>query len=221
MPRVPDHVDEGAAGGALALLHAALLAAERRAATLAELSGVLGSTRDPLALVQRAVDLVARATGAVGAFVYLWDRASERLVLKAATEGRQRPYVDAIGLRLGEGVTGWAALMRRHAVINRGLQDDPRFITLPGLGEAEFRSMLAAPILVAGDDILGVFALYSLVEDGFSDDDVSLVDEVATILASGGAGILITHSRTVAASTDRVYALDGRSLRPIGPGDAM
>ena len=32
------------------------------------------------------------------------------------------------------------------------------------------------------------------------------------VLASGGAGILITHSHMVAASADRVYALDGRSL---------
>jgi putative ABC transport system ATP-binding protein len=39
------------------------------------------------------------------------------------------------------------------------------------------------------------------------------------VLAGGGAGILITHSRTVAASADRVYVLDGRSLRSAGAGD--
>ncbi|MEP7311756.1 MAG: ABC transporter ATP-binding protein [Pseudomonadota bacterium] len=33
------------------------------------------------------------------------------------------------------------------------------------------------------------------------------------IVASGGAGILITHSQAVAESADRVYVLDGRSLR--------
>jgi len=40
------------------------------------------------------------------------------------------------------------------------------------------------------------------------------------VLASGGAGILITHSRTVAASADRVHVLDGRRLRIAEPAEA-
>jgi putative ABC transport system ATP-binding protein len=39
------------------------------------------------------------------------------------------------------------------------------------------------------------------------------------VLASGGAGILITHSRTVAASAGRVLVLDGRSLRAADPAE--
>jgi len=35
------------------------------------------------------------------------------------------------------------------------------------------------------------------------------------LAARGGAGILITHSPTVAASADRRYLLDGRSLRQL------
>jgi len=35
------------------------------------------------------------------------------------------------------------------------------------------------------------------------------------LTAAGGAGILITHSPAVAASADRRYLLDGRSLRPM------
>jgi len=38
------------------------------------------------------------------------------------------------------------------------------------------------------------------------------------VLASGGAGIVITHSRSVAATADRAYVLDGRSLRRVDPG---
>lgn len=40
------------------------------------------------------------------------------------------------------------------------------------------------------------------------------------IAASGGAGILITHSLTVAESADCIYVLDGRSLVPRAPGAA-
>ena len=35
------------------------------------------------------------------------------------------------------------------------------------------------------------------------------------IKAEGGAGLLVTHSRAAAATADRAYALDGRSLRPL------
>lgn len=37
------------------------------------------------------------------------------------------------------------------------------------------------------------------------------------IKADGGAGLLITHSYAAAASADRAYALDGRTLRPLPP----
>jgi len=41
------------------------------------------------------------------------------------------------------------------------------------------------------------------------------------IRAAGGAGIVITHSRAVAATADRVFLLDGRSLRRVDPGAAV
>lgn len=181
----PLPVDTSLSGDAHALLHKALLTAERRAATLAELSRALATVRDPLALAQRAVELVAHATGAVGAFVYLWDPLRERLVLRAATDGLSREFVDSIALRMGEGVIGWAALMRRQAVINEGLQEDPRFLVYPGVGDTEYRSMLVTPIRVAGGVVVGVFVLHAHVEHAFAVDDANLVDEVATLVASG------------------------------------
>src|SRR5262245_45962729 len=77
-----------------------LVAAERRGQTLAELNRLLAQSRDPIALAQRAVDLVMRATGAAGTFVYLWDPEIERLVLRVATTGRQAAHVGHIQLRL-------------------------------------------------------------------------------------------------------------------------
>lgn len=64
-----------------------LVAAERRAATLAELNRILVEGRDPLELAQRAVDLVMRAAGAAGSYVFLWDPSIERLVLRVASTG--------------------------------------------------------------------------------------------------------------------------------------
>lgn len=169
----------------VAALRLALAAAERRAAALAELTALVSGGRHPLELAQRAVELTARTTRADGAFVYLWDRDDEQLVLRVATEGVQRGHVGQIRLRLGEGVTGWTALMRQTVVIPSAPENDPRFKPYPQLRESAFKSMVAVPIVAPGEEVLGVFTLYARGEDAFVDSDVSLATEVGRLLASG------------------------------------
>ncbi len=60
--------------------------------------------RDPLALAQRGVEVTARATRAAGAFVYLWDRDTDQLVLRAATAGFHQGHIGRVRRRMGEGV---------------------------------------------------------------------------------------------------------------------
>jgi putative methionine-R-sulfoxide reductase with GAF domain len=169
-----------------------LVAVERRAKTLAELNRLLSQGPDPLGLAQRAVDLVMRATGADGTFVYLWDPEVERLVLRVATEGHNRAHVGQIQLRLGEGVTGWSALMRQTVMLDDDIQRDPRFVGFAELDEDRFRSMIAVPIVVVGGDVLGVFSLYGTRPGCFSSHDVDLATEVGSLLASA-----LIHAETV------------------------
>ncbi|RZT07711.1 GAF domain-containing protein [Mycobacterium sp. BK558] len=176
----------------LELMTRRLIAAERRAQTLAELNRLLAQGRDPLPFAQRAVDLVMRATGASGTYVYLWDSQLERLVLRVSTTGSQAAHVDEIALRLGEGVTGWSALMRQTVVIHDDLHTDPRFAPVAILDEERFRSMVAVPIVVSGGDVLGVFSLWSTSPSTFAPHDVDLATEVGGLLASG-----LLQARTV------------------------
>lgn len=169
----------------LQALRRALATAERRAATLAELTALMSEGRDALALAQRAVELTARATKAAGAYVYLWDRDEERLVLRVATEGWQRRAIDEIRLRMGEGITGWSALMRQPVLVANDPTKDPRFKPFPELRETSFKSMIAVPIVAPGEEVLGVFSLYAPGEDAFHDADVNLATEVGSLLASG------------------------------------
>ncbi|MFI9629382.1 helix-turn-helix domain-containing protein [Streptomyces sp. NPDC052042] len=170
-----------------------LVAVERRAKMLAELNRLLSQGRDPLALAQRAVDLVMRATEAYGTYVYLWDPESQRLVMRVATTGRVAAHVDRIQLRLGEGITGWSALMRQTVVLHDDIQLDPRFVGFPGLeAEDAFRSMVAVPIAVPGGDLLGVFTLYSERPGAFDTHHVDLATEVGSLLASG-----LVHAETM------------------------
>jgi GAF domain-containing protein len=169
----------------LATLRESLALAERRAATLAELTALMSEGRDPLALAQRSVELTARATRAAGAFVYLWDRDTQRLVLQVATEGWQRAHLGTIQLRMGEGITGWSALMRQTVVIPKDHLKDPRSRPFPELRESSFKSMIAVPIVAPGEEVLGVFSLYAPREDAFTSTDVNLATEVGSLLASG------------------------------------
>lgn len=162
-----------------------LAASERRAATFADLTALMNEGRDPLALAQRGVEVTARATRAAGAFVYLWDRDAEQLVLRAATAGFHQAHIGRVRLRMGEGVTGWVALMRQAVTIADAPYKDPRFLPFPGLRETAFQSMIAVPIVAPGEDVLGVFTLYANDKHFFHASDVSLATEVGALLASG------------------------------------
>jgi putative methionine-R-sulfoxide reductase with GAF domain len=141
--------------------------------------------QDPLALAQRAVDLVARATDSGGVFVYLWDEQEQVLVLSVGTAGVQSQQVGRVTLRLGEGVTGWAALKKQSVVLNRDIQNDPRFMTIPELQEEDFNSMLVVPIVAPQGTLLGVFSLWSYQEDTFTWESKLIAEEVGRLLASG------------------------------------
>ena len=179
----PEVVEQPAAD--LEELRELLAASERRAATFAELTALMNEGRDPLALAQRGVEVTARATRAAGAFVYLWDRDTDQLVLRAATAGFHQGQIGRVRLRMGEGVTGWVALMRQSVTIPDAPYKDPRFRAFPGLREKAFQSMIAVPIVAPGEEVLGVFTLYANDKHFFHPSDVSLATEVGALLASG------------------------------------
>ncbi len=71
------------------------------------------------------------------------------------------------------------------------------------------RALVHRPRLVLADEPTGNL------DPRTATDVLQLLRE--RILEAGGAGILITHSRAVADTADRTYALDGRTLTPLAP----
>ncbi|WP_311258479.1 helix-turn-helix domain-containing protein [Microbacterium sp. WCS2018Hpa-9] len=159
--------------------------AERRAAVLSQLVVLLTQGRSPAELADEAVRLVAAATDTAAVFLYLWDEEQERLVLRVAGDVPQQIGVDEIRLRLGEGISGWAALRQKSVIINSHPREDPRFIGVDRIDEDEFNSVLAAPIADEQSQLRGVFALYSRKENAFGDDELAIAVEVGRLLASG------------------------------------
>jgi signal transduction histidine kinase len=77
---------------------------------------------------------------------------------------------DEVSLRLGQGITGWVAFHGRPQLI-KDVASDPRYISI----RKEVRSEMAAPMVEAGGQILGVINVDSDRLGGFNDDDLALL----------------------------------------------
>lgn len=158
--------------------------AQRRASVLSELVRLFTSGNDPLSMATEAVELVADATGATSVFVYFWEPEIERLVLRIVTQADVTRGLGSVQLGLGEGITGWSALHRKPIVLSRAIAKDPRFVERVGVKESIYQSLITAPI-ADGDQLYGVFAMYSVNEEQFSAEELALAEEVGALLASG------------------------------------
>lgn len=158
--------------------------AERRAEVLSELVRLFSSGKDPISLAEAAVELVATATGAKSVFVYFWEPDIERLVLRTVTQVDIDLTSSRVEMRLGEGITGWSGLHRKPVILNRAIQDDPRFMRLEDVSEQDYRSVIAVPIYDESD-LYGVFALYAAEENAFGELELAIAEEVGLLLASG------------------------------------
>jgi signal transduction protein with GAF and PtsI domain len=94
------------------------------------------------AVLASVIDLVTDATGGDVCVLDLWDPAQDHLVLRAASPALQSA-VGEVRLRLGEGVTGWAAEHRQVVVIPEDKWADPRYKYFPELQGERYTSMIS------------------------------------------------------------------------------
>jgi signal transduction protein with GAF and PtsI domain len=112
--------------------------------------------------------------------IYLLDPAGEHLVLKATT-GLAAEAVGRARLRLGEGLTGWAA-REASAVASSDAASDPRFVYLPETQEYAFRSLAAVPLVTAGK-VIGAVNVQTTARREFTPDEMELIGVIADLAA--------------------------------------
>lgn len=103
-------------------------------------------------VLQAIVDLVVEATRADSCLIYLID--AEELVLCASNT----PHPSQIGrirMKMGEGLTGWAAHERRMVAISREAYKDRRFRLFRDLPEDTYEAFLAVPV-ISREEVVGV-----------------------------------------------------------------
>jgi two-component system, sensor histidine kinase PdtaS len=164
----------------------------RRMAELKGLHRIISAANSTLDLdnsLQLVVEIVAEVIGVEACSVYLYDRASDDLTLRA-TVGLNRDAVGQVRLSMGVGVTGSAAREGRPITI-RDVRHDPRFHPEPALGEEAFRAMLAVPVVhfsaerfqFGAVNLQGVITIQTYEQRGFTDDEINFVETVAGELA--------------------------------------
>jgi GAF domain-containing protein len=171
------------------------------AVTLRAVISTVFSTIELDEVLAGVVDIATEATGSHACLIYLVD--GDRLVLRAASPVHRR-FVGRIEMGFDEGVTGWAARNKQAALIRDEALSDPRMKYFPELEEERWQSMAAVPIRARSGDVIGVIVLHTAAPREFTEDDVELLTNTATLV--GGA---IEDAQLYEETRSRVDALTG------------
>jgi two-component sensor histidine kinase len=130
------------------------------------------------------LELITRQTAQVmdmdSCSIYLLDESEETLVLKATT-GLAREAIGQARLRLGEGITGWAA-QEGVALGVRDAARDPHFKYLPETRELGFKSLLAVPLISQGR-VIGAMNVQTAAFHDYGEDEVELLSLIGDLAA--------------------------------------
>lgn len=140
-----------------------------------------GSAFDLEEMLKVTADIAIQVTDTDSCQVYLYDKAKDELVMRAADESA-RGMVGKIRLKLGEGITGWVARERKHVAVIRNAASDHRFKYFPEIREEEYESMLSVPLL-AKNDMLGVINVRTRRPHAYTKNQVRLLSGIANQVA--------------------------------------
>ncbi len=147
---------------------------------LQRLALMAASTLDPRALMDRVIAETTETAKTDVCSIYLLKPDGEALLL-TATNGLSQAGVGRVRLRVGEGITGWAAAERRPIVVT-DVRSEPRFRWLHGVDQARFVSMCSVPI-ISGDRLVGVLNVQTDDLREFTEADVGLLAAIAAQVA--------------------------------------
>lgn len=149
---------------------------------LNEVISTVGSTLRLDEVLRHLVDTVVRATSCDMAFIYLYDKDKDRLVLASTNERYQR-LVGKITMAKGEGIAGWVALHREPVFLKDEAMDDPRFYYFPELEEEKFQSIMTVPIIAKDRHLIGVITVQAVAPHEFTEQHRTFISNTAALVA--------------------------------------
>ncbi len=122
---------------------------------LHEISQSISCSLDLDQVLQKIIDLVVDVTHGDSCLLYLLDEPGLNLVLRASKNPHPR-LIGKIGVRVGEGITGWVAKEVKPVAIARHAGKDVRFKVFNSLPEDKYEAFLSVPIVAPSDRVTGV-----------------------------------------------------------------
>lgn len=151
-------------------------------ALLNEVISTVGSTLKLDEVLRHLIDAIIKATSCHAAFIYLFDREKERLILASTSEQYQH-LTGKIQLALGEGIVGWVALTLKSVILKEDALEDPRFQYFPNLDEEQFQSIMAVPIVTKDRRLVGVITTRTVAPYEFTEQQQVFTSNVAALVA--------------------------------------
>ncbi len=149
--------------------------------SIAELSGLFRNSSTLDDFLRNVVSIVAYHMRSAVCSVYLYEDATQELVL-TATQGLNPESIGRVRLKLGEGLTG-AALKELRPIREGSGTQNPQFKFIPGIQEEQYRAFLAVPI-TRGLQRVGALVLQDPVENYFDENDTKALQAIAAQLAA-------------------------------------
>jgi len=152
-------------------------------ALLHRISNIVSSELSLDEMLGEIVGLTAQVTDCDACLVYLIERETDEVVLRAS----QVPHAADLGnlrMKVGEGITGWVAEHKSVVALPSKAASDVRFKRFQALVEDTYEAFLSVP-LVSGGEIIGVINVHHREPHHHSPEEISLLTFVGEQM--GGA----------------------------------
>ncbi|HMF54493.1 MAG TPA: uroporphyrinogen-III synthase, partial [Edaphobacter sp.] len=128
----------------------------------------------------RIVDFVTTVIPCDSCFIYVLE--GEKLMLRAS-KNPHADVIDHLGIKVGQGITGWVAEHREPVALAANASEDPRFKPFKNLPEDRFEAMLSTPILCASK-VVGVMNLQHRLSYQHTTNEVRLLSTIGYLVGA-------------------------------------
>lgn len=150
---------------------------------LHRISNIVSSDLSLDEMLGEVVGLTVQVTDCDACLVYLIERETNEIVLRASQVPHQADLGN-IRLKVGEGVTGWVVEHHSVVALPSNAASDSRFKRFRALVEDTYEAFLSVP-LVAGGDVIGVINVHHRDPHAHTADEIALLTFVGEQM--GGA----------------------------------
>ena len=181
-------------------------------AMLHRISNIVSSELSLDEMLGEIVGLTVQVTDCDACLVYLLDRDTDEVVLRAS----QVPHASALGnlrMKVGEGVTGWVAEHKSVVALSSNAGADARFKRFQALIEDTYEAFLSVP-LVSGGDVIGVINVHHRQIHNHNGEEISLLTFIGEQMGGAIAKSILseTNARLVEETLEMKRQLETRKL---------